>query len=133
MEMMTLFTEVSQHERPDTIRSPPEPGDGVFVHGLVLEGAVWSSNDRSLVECSLRPRRLRSMLPVLHVTALPAGEARRASMRAGPFEPYNCPLYRFPTRGMSSLICTVQLTTRDVRPEHWVLRGVVLLVDAPDE
>ena len=41
--------------------------DGVFIHGLFLEGCKWQRNSLEDAE----PKKLFSPLPILHVTAVP--------------------------------------------------------------
>ena len=50
---------------------------------------------------------------------------------AGMYGAYSLPCYKYPSRGMASLLFTIQVACRDVRAEHWLLRGVALLCDLP--
>ena len=45
----------------------------------------------------------------------------------GPFGGYDCPVYKYPARTDRYLIFTVTLPTQDLKPLHWILRGVALL------
>ncbi len=51
----------------------------------------------------------------------------RVAVDMGPFGPFRCPLYRYPSRGANQLVCHVNLPSRDHRPDHWALRGAALL------
>lgn len=44
------------------IKEPPE--DGIYIHGLFIEGANWSIIDNSLVE--QMPKVVISEVPVIH-------------------------------------------------------------------
>lgn len=47
------------------VRSPP--AEGVYIHGLFLDGAAWSKQEGNLVESE--PKKLFVSLPVLFVSA----------------------------------------------------------------
>jgi hypothetical protein len=50
----------------DTIREAP--AEGVYVHGLFLDGCAWSTKENRLVDSE--PKKLFHPLPVLLVTAV---------------------------------------------------------------
>jgi dynein heavy chain len=111
---------------PEHVKAPPK--DGVFVHGLFLDGAGWDRPEKSLKESD--PKKLFAPLPVLHVTASlksqrPGKDGRAADY--GPFGGYECPVYKYPARTDRYLIFMVTLASRDKKPAHWVMRGVALL------
>ncbi len=58
----------------DTVRTSPGSGEGVYVRGLMLEGAAWSKTEKTLVECV--PKELYSPFPVVLVTAVSNMTAR---------------------------------------------------------
>ncbi|CAM9269982.1 unnamed protein product, partial [Laminaria digitata] len=47
------------------VRSPP--AEGVYIHGLFLDGAAWSKQEGVMVESE--PKKLFVSLPVLFVSA----------------------------------------------------------------
>lgn len=49
----------------DQVRSPP--AEGVYIHGLFLDGAAWSKQEGVVVESE--PKKLFVSLPVLFVSA----------------------------------------------------------------
>ncbi|KAG5177491.1 dynein heavy chain and region D6 of dynein motor-domain-containing protein [Tribonema minus] len=65
------------------------PADGVYVHGLFLEGARWDAARGALADP--RPKELFSAMPVLHL----APERDRAAPSGGV---YRCPVYKVLTR-----------------------------------
>lgn len=50
---------------PHQVRSPP--AEGVYLHGLFLDGAAWSKQEGVMVESE--PKKLFVSLPVLYVSA----------------------------------------------------------------
>ena len=49
---MVYYTEVTDYERMEQVRSSPK--EGVFVHGLYLDGAAWSKAETSVIESEPR-------------------------------------------------------------------------------
>ena len=52
----------------DGIKDPPS--EGVFIHGLYMDGCSWSSRESRMVDSE--PKRLYHPLPVIHVTGMQA-------------------------------------------------------------
>ncbi len=44
------------------------PSEGVYVHGLFLDGCAWSAKENRLVDAE--PKKLFHPLPVLYITAV---------------------------------------------------------------
>lgn len=102
------------------------PEDGAYVTGMFLEGARWDSDKMQLAE-SL-PKVLYSTAPVMWLKPVELSKRRE-------FPHYSCPVYRtaerrgvLATTGHSSnFVMEVKLPT-DVAPDHWVRRGVAMLL-----
>merc|ERR1711901_2213 len=74
--------------------SPPE---GVYIHGLFLEGCGWSKENSAVIESE--PKTLYVPLPVLHVTAmLRTTEANSRRELYDKWGPYDCPTYKYRNR-----------------------------------
>ena len=58
-------TEVSNFERAEQVRAPP--AEGVYVHGIFLDGGGWNRHENQLIESE--PKKLFTPLPVLFITA----------------------------------------------------------------
>ena len=59
---VVFHTEVTESEKPEQqVRHPPR--EGVFIHGLLLDGARWDRTDGTL--CESAPKVLFSPLPLL--------------------------------------------------------------------
>jgi dynein heavy chain, axonemal len=91
--------------------------EGVFVHGLFLDGAAWSKGGNRLIDAE--PKELYSPLPVLHVTGVQAREKQKKDI-------FECPAYRVKKRTGLNFITTFPLRTEDQKSK-WVLRGLALL------
>ncbi|OXB65797.1 hypothetical protein ASZ78_008864 [Callipepla squamata] len=93
--------------------------EGVYIHGLYLEGAGWDRRNSKLIEST--PKMLFVQLPVVHIFAVET---------TGPKDPklYVCPIYKKPSRTDLNYITVIYLKTV-VPPDHWILRGVALLCD----
>ena len=132
-------TETTVFDRPDKVSaSPPE---GVYIHGLYLEGCTFSKSEGTLVESE--PKKLFASLPVLYVTGT-TKQLRREHIKSGaygPNGPYECPLYKYPCRTDRYFISMVSLASRALsagasgpgshareaaKSDHWILRGVAL-------
>uniref|UniRef100_A0A3Q3DQS8 Dynein heavy chain C-terminal domain-containing protein n=1 Tax=Hippocampus comes TaxID=109280 RepID=A0A3Q3DQS8_HIPCM len=98
---------------------PLSQQEGVFVHGLFLEGADWDKKHSVL--CESAPKVLFTPLPVIHMFAINS---------TAPPDPkfYVCPIYKKPKRTDLNYITAVILGTSHP-PDHWIMRGVALLCD----
>jgi len=130
LDDVIYHTEVTDYERIESVGKPPK--EGVYVHGLFVDGAAYSRHDRSLIESE--PKKLYANLPVLYVSGTTKSlRAQRVKSGAyGPNGPYSCPLYRYPARTDRYYVCLVDLPTKAidgpaVKPDNWTLRGVALV------
>lgn len=62
LDDVAMVSEVTRFQDASAVREGP--GEGVFVHGLFLEGCSWSSREGKLVDPE--PKKLFSQLPVSH-------------------------------------------------------------------
>jgi dynein heavy chain len=127
--------------------------EGVYVHGLWLQGARWDAAGGCLADA--QPGVMLAPLPVLHLRAV-AGHAPRAASCC-----YQCPLYQTSARaasaavaaggagvaagvaggpaptssGSGSYVCSVPLRSPPSHPggvDAWAVQGVALLLQADD-
>lgn len=125
LDDVVYHTEVTTYERVDQIKSPP--AEGIYIHGLFLDGAAWNRQAGHLVES--QPKTLFVPAPVLFVT----GNARKDEDRAkkemfGSVGPYECPVYKYSSRTDRYFIFFANLKcTPEKYPNKWALRGVALL------
>ncbi len=97
------------------------------MHGLYLDGAAWNMSESTL--CESAPKKLFTLLPVILVSAVTKATKKTVSSNSsyGPSGPYDCPVYKYPSRTDRYLIFSIQLASLHQKPLHWILRGVSLL------
>ena len=122
LDDVAVMTEVTKFESDDVKEGPNE---GVYVHGMYLDGCGWSKKDSKLVEAPAKV--LYVPLPCMHVTAV------QTANKKYDYLVYGCPVYerkdprkRGMTAAQPNFVFTPELRT-DEPPAKWILRGVALL------
>eukprot|EP00814_Leptocylindrus_danicus_P009510 CAMPEP_0116004988 /NCGR_PEP_ID=MMETSP0321-20121206/911_1 /TAXON_ID=163516 /ORGANISM="Leptocylindrus danicus var. danicus, Strain B650" /LENGTH=4605 /DNA_ID=CAMNT_0003473357 /DNA_START=128 /DNA_END=13942 /DNA_ORIENTATION=- len=117
LDDVVYHTEVTNHERVDQVKAPP--AEGIFIHGLFLEGAAWSRHEGNLVES--QPKTLFVPLPVLYVTGNTKKEEERSRKELfGTVGPYECPVYKYANRTDRYFIfCANLKCTSEKYPNKW--------------
>lgn len=125
LDSVSVHTEVTDIISTDHVRTHPK--EGVYVHGLFMDGAAWNVTDGNIIESA--PKKLFSAMPIILVSATSKTSKKAASTVTdyGPFGGYECPVYKYAARTDRYKIFSVVLPSKDQRPLHWVLRGVALL------
>lgn len=141
LNQMTVETHVTVFHDVSQINYYPD--DGVFVHGLILEGARWSTSDeivdRTFVgeqpatECGGMlldsfPKQLLWPMPIVYVKAVqtkPQWEPTSVGYLRHDPSLYECPVYLTRFRG-PTYIFLATLPTESGR-EKWILRGVAIV------
>ncbi|GFO43348.1 dynein heavy chain 5, axonemal [Plakobranchus ocellatus] len=120
LDTVILYNEVTRYENIEAV--PQEPQEGVYVHGLFLEGAAWDKRNSKLIES--KAKVLHENMPVIHITAINStGMAENSRL-------YKCPIYKKPRRTDLTYIAEVTLRTpQTVHTDVWICRGVALLCD----
>lgn len=118
-------TEVQPFERVDQVRQSPT--EGVYTHGMFLDGAAYDKKDGMLVESE--PKKLFVPLPILYISGLIKDEAaKRRKELFGSHGPYDCPVYKYRPRTDRFFVFFVTLKCSvDKNAKHWTLRGTALL------
>eukprot|EP00744_Colponema_vietnamica_P005028 GILI01007415.1.p1 GENE.GILI01007415.1~~GILI01007415.1.p1 ORF type:complete len:137 (-),score=35.46 GILI01007415.1:43-393(-) len=112
---MTIETDVSNIMDPSQLSDYPE--NGVYIHGLFMEGARWDAEKNLLRDSHLK--ELFPPLPVVIVRAIRIEDKCTTDI-------YECPCYVTSMRG-PTFVFTATLKTKD--PAHkWILGGVALLM-----
>merc|ERR1712098_996305 len=96
LDDVVYHTQVTEHEHVEHVRTPPK--EGVYIHGLFLDGCAWSKSQK-----------------------------KESKSQFGSQGPYECPCYKYPARTDRYIIFMVDLNTAQEAPSHWVLRGTALL------
>eukprot|EP01038_Epipyxis_sp_PR26KG_P005447 gene5447-7540_t len=122
------------------------PEDGIFVHGLLIEGARWTDEEEGAenvymvgsTSCAghLMESRLKQLLtpmPVLYVKAVQVQEEwspESVGYLRGDPNLYECPVYLTSARGPTFVFLA---TLKTLVPVHkWILAGVALLMQSDD-
>jgi len=102
------------------------PGEGVYIHGLFLEGCKWRKD--TLDEAT--EKKMTYPLNILHVTAY-ASDAKKGGRpeQDRRENAYNCPVYKYPMRTDRYLVFRVLLPCIGGSSDAsmWKKRGVALL------
>jgi dynein heavy chain len=121
------------------------PNEGVYVHGLFLEGAGWNRNEKRLQDSE--PKELFYQFPIMHVSAQNTaptdnrpGAGRANQNNAANMEKthFSCPVYKYPKRNDKYLIFNCMLKAEApgapanankgvTAPMKWRLCSVALL------
>lgn len=120
LDDVVLKSDVTRFTSANSIRESLPAGSGVYIHGLFLEGCIWSVNEGKLKDP--QPRKLFSSLPVVRITAVLAKDANEGSGY------YYAPCYKAKRRTQANFITKLRLKTEEA-PARWVLRGAAVLCD----
>lgn len=135
------------------IAAPPK--EGVYVHGMFLEGAGWDEEEVRAVfmfwhlvvaadcsiqqvgtsvltvmlmqECLCEPQPMELIVSMPVILFKPVENKKRGQRGI-----YSCPLYLYPirtgTRERPSFMINVDLKAGGSDPDHWIMRGTALLL-----
>lgn len=116
LDMVSIHNEVTKNTQ-DECKKPPK--EGVYVHGLYLDGASWDVKHAKLLEAVNKV--LYKQMPVVHIFAINSTAPKDTKL-------YQCPVYKKPNRTDLNYITPLWLEATKP-PDHWVMRGVALLCD----
>jgi dynein heavy chain len=147
LDGMSLDTHITRMYRVNNaIQNGVYPEDGVFIHGLLLEGARWTDEEESADDtyaiqgtpCAghLTESKLKVLLdpmPIIYVKAVPVqpewSPQAVGYLRGNP-DTYECPVYYTSARGHTFVFLS---TLKTIDPTHkWTLAGVAILMQSDD-
>ncbi|XP_068255611.1 dynein axonemal heavy chain 8 [Nyctibius grandis] len=99
LDTVTIHNEVLKQNK-EEITAPSS--EGVYIHGLYLEGAGWDRRRNKLIEST--PKILFVQMPVVHIFAVNTTSPKDPKL-------YVCPLYKKPRRTDLNYITVIYLRT----------------------
>jgi len=147
LDNMSLDTHVTRMYRVnDAIAMATYPADGIFVHGLLMEGARWTDDEESaesvyqvhgtscaghLTESKLK--QLLTQMPLIYVHAVevqPEWSPESVGYLRSDPTLYECPVYLTSARGATFVFLSTMKTVAPVN--KWILAGVAILMQSDD-
>merc|ERR1719164_259798 len=119
LDQMDLLTDITKMTNPTIAEPMPE---GCLMHGFVLEGARWDSEEGVLAESFLK--ELHPVVPIMHAYALQTPAL--AKRMEGAF--YECPAYVTTARGGTYIFPATMAMAEGHKPSKWILAGVALIM-----
>jgi len=115
LDQLDVWTDVTSMQHADRIESYSE--EGMYVHGLFMEGARWDSK-RAVIAESIA-KELHPMLPVVRVRAVLHSEYEQDNI-------FLCPVFSTTKRGGTYVFKSTLKTSH--RVNKWVLAGVAIVM-----
>jgi dynein heavy chain len=118
-------TDVKEFEK-EKVRDMP--AEGVYIHGLFLEGARYTTSDGGRLD-ELAGKDTFDAMPIIHMYAKAKDKGAKGGRDIENYGMYVCPTYKYPKRTDKYFICSINLRCEGStgNAQYWKLRGVALL------
>merc|ERR1711865_1213181 len=91
LDDVVYHTDVTSMQDDNHCKAPPP--EGIYIHGLFLDGGAWNRHDKVLVE--QEPKKLFVPLSVLHVSANDQVLQKKINKEMFNVSPYESPCYKY--------------------------------------
>ena len=115
LDLMEVWTDVTVELDHGKFESYPE--DGMYIHGLCMEGAQWDSKKNVITESA--PKELHPPMPVIKISGVLYDKVDKTGI-------FDCPVFTITTRGTAFTFVATLRTTDPVN--KWTLAGVALMM-----
>eukprot|EP01135_Chromosphaera_perkinsii_P007354 Nk52_evm2s805 gene=Nk52_evmTU2s805 len=114
MESLAINSEVTSRDR-DHVREAPN--EGIFIHGVYLQGAAYDRTKGQITKSTIRSIHV---LPVVHLWAAPNADEAKPRER----NTFSCPVYKYQTsRQYCNFVMEIDVKTEG-ETSKWIARGV---------
>jgi dynein heavy chain len=120
LDQMEVWTDISEMMEPEAVTE--YPADGMYLHGLCMEGARWDVK-KGLIADSI-PKELHPRLPLVLVRGVLYAEVDKTGI-------FDCPVYITTRRGDSppnGVYCFIATLKTNVDVNKWVLAGAAIMM-----
>jgi dynein heavy chain len=149
LDGMSLDTHITRMSRAtDAIMHAVYPEDGIFVHGVFIEGARWTDEEESAEHVHTvgsticaghitesRLKQLLSPMPVVYIRAVPVEPnwipESVGYLREDP-QLFECPVYLTRARGPTFVFLAVLKIEQKEKVSRWILAGVALIMQSDE-
>eukprot|EP00658_Telonema_sp_P-2_P077188 TRINITY_DN6923_c0_g3_i4.p1 TRINITY_DN6923_c0_g3~~TRINITY_DN6923_c0_g3_i4.p1 ORF type:complete len:936 (-),score=267.78 TRINITY_DN6923_c0_g3_i4:142-2949(-) len=130
IDLVVYDFKVQQTDNPDDMLAQPD--DGIYVHGLFLEGAIWNYETMELDES--KPKVLYGQVPLIWYNPVHSDQLESLA-----YPHYKAPVYR--TLDRRGTLATTGHSTNYVMPlrmpssmdeTHWIKRGTAMFCSLAD-
>ena len=115
LDLMEVWTEVTASLDHTGFEEYPE--DGMYIHGLCMEGAQWDGKKNVIADSA--PKDLHPQMPVLKISGVLYDKVDKTGI-------FDCPVFTVTTRGGTFTFVATLKTNDPVN--KWTLAGVALMM-----
>jgi len=120
LDQMEIWTDISEMMEAEEVTEYPE--DGMFIHGLCMEGARWDMKKGVIAESI--PKELHPRMPLILVKGVLYADVDKTGI-------FDCPVYITTKRGDSppfGVYCFIATLKTSVEINKWVMCGAAIMM-----